>query len=204
MSPACEALKKYFGYDGFLDHQEPVVEAMIAGRELCVVMPTGAGKSLCYQLPILLRPGYGIVVSPLIALMKDQVDGLLERNIPAAFINSSISFGEQRNAAYAAASGAIKLLYVAPERFSYRFLSRLHAPCPPSTLVVDEAHCIKRGDTISVDVPADRRRWSMSFANTSGVRGLRPLRPNWSVRTSCVSSTVRVWSWWWLDSGAPI
>ena len=76
---AREALKQYFGFEGFLDHQEEIVSAMLSGRDLCVIMPTGAGKSLCYQLPLLLRPGYGIVVSPLISLMKDQVDALIEK-----------------------------------------------------------------------------------------------------------------------------
>ena len=73
-SDTLEALKYYYGFDGFLDNQEEVVEEILSGRDLCVIMPTGAGKSLCYQLPILMRPGYGIVVSPLISLMKDQVD----------------------------------------------------------------------------------------------------------------------------------
>ena len=120
-SDTLEALKYYYGFDGFLDNQEEVVEEILSGRDLCVIMPTGAGKSLCYQLPILMRPGYGIVVSPLISLMKDQVDSLLEKNIPAAFINSTIPFSEQARAADAAARGEIKLLYVAPERFHTDF-----------------------------------------------------------------------------------
>ena len=111
------ALKRYFGFDAFLDNQQEVVERILCGRDLCVIMPTGAGKSLCYQLPILMRPGYGIVVSPLISLMKDQVDSLIEKNLPAAFINSTVPFGEQIRIANQAANGEVKLLYVAPERF---------------------------------------------------------------------------------------
>ena len=120
------ALQKFFGFEEFLDHQKTVVERILKGDDLCVVMPTGAGKSLCYQLPALMRPGYSLVVSPLIALMYDQVTALRKRGIPAAFINSSISFNEQQQAMDAALRGEIKLLYVAPERlqteFFYRFI----------------------------------------------------------------------------------
>ena len=84
------SLKQWFGYDSFLDHQLPVVKSVLSGKDLCVVMPTGAGKSLCYQLPLLMKKRYSIIVSPLISLMKDQVDALLERNIPAAFINTTV------------------------------------------------------------------------------------------------------------------
>ena len=88
-------LKRYFGFDSFLDHQEAVVNDVLNGEDVCVIMPTGAGKSLCYQLPLLMRPGYSIVVSPLISLMKDQVDSLRGRGIPAAFVNTSVSSAEQ-------------------------------------------------------------------------------------------------------------
>ena len=144
MDTALEALRRYFGFDGFLDNQEEVVEEILSGRDLCVVMPTGAGKSLCYQLPVLMRPGYGIVVSPLISLMKDQVDSLLEHNIPAAFINSTVPFAEQLRAARAAADGEIKLLYVAPERFHTDFFRGFLPENPPSVMIVDEAHCISQ------------------------------------------------------------
>lgn len=143
-SDTLEALKYYYGFDGFLDNQEEVVEEILSGRDLCVIMPTGAGKSLCYQLPILMRPGYGIVVSPLISLMKDQVDSLLEKNIPAAFINSTIPFSEQARAADAAARGEIKLLYVAPERFHTDFFRSFLSATSPSVMIVDEAHCISQ------------------------------------------------------------
>lgn len=139
-----EALKRYFGFDGFLDNQQEVVERILSGHDLCVIMPTGAGKSLCYQLPILLRPGYGIVVSPLISLMKDQVDSLVEKNIPAAFINSTIPFGEQTRIANEVLRGEIKLLYVAPERFHTDFFRRFLSEAPPELMIVDEAHCISQ------------------------------------------------------------
>ena len=138
------ALKSFFGFDDFLDHQAEVVADVLSGRDLCVIMPTGAGKSLCYQLPILMRPGYGIVVSPLISLMKDQVDALVARGLAAAFINSTVPFGEQCRIVDAAAAGMLKLLYVAPERFDTDFFRGFLQRCPPATMVVDEAHCISQ------------------------------------------------------------
>ena len=106
------------------------------------VMPTGAGKSLCYQLPILLAPNYSLIISPLIALMADQVAALKKRNIPAAFVNSSISFSEQQSALQAAACGEVKLLYVAPERLQTDIFADFLRRFPPDMLIVDEAHCI--------------------------------------------------------------
>ncbi len=142
MDEITASLHKYFNFDDFLDHQRSVVKKILSGEDLCVVMPTGAGKSLCYQLPILMREGYSLVVSPLIALMADQVSALKRRGIPAAFINSSITFNEQLQAADAAARGEIKLLYVAPERLQTDFFRRFMYNNPPAMLVVDEAHCI--------------------------------------------------------------
>ena len=135
-------LQRHFGFESFLDHQKEVVEDIIAGVDLCVVMPTGAGKSLCYQLPALIKGSYTLIISPLIALMADQVASLQRRNIPAAFINSSISFAEQRDAMYRCANGEIKLLYVAPERLQTDFFHEFLLRTPPAMLVVDEAHCI--------------------------------------------------------------
>ncbi|QSH41964.1 ATP-dependent DNA helicase [Lentisphaerota bacterium ZTH] len=138
------ALKEYFGFDSFLDNQEDIVNEVLAGDDLCVIMPTGAGKSLCYQLPILMNPGYGIIVSPLISLMKDQVDALRGRGIPAAYINSTVSQPEQQRLMREAAIGDIKLLYVAPERFTTSSFQHLLSHQPPSTMIVDEAHCISQ------------------------------------------------------------
>lgn len=142
MSDVKKALREIFGFEEFLDHQQPVVEAVSAGKDLCVVMPTGAGKSLCYQLPALMRQGYSLVVSPLIALMYDQVVNLRKRGIPAAFINSSVSFNEQQRSAWAAERGEVKLLYVAPERLQTDFFRSFITSVPPEMLIVDEAHCI--------------------------------------------------------------
>jgi len=141
---ALAALKRYFGFESFLDNQEDVVMRILEGRDLCVIMPTGAGKSLCYQLPILMKPGYGIVVSPLISLMKDQVDALRERGIPAAFVNSTVSPQEQQRILRGAAIGEQKLLYIAPERFNMSSFQQLIEHQPPSMMVVDEAHCISQ------------------------------------------------------------
>ncbi len=143
MSPQ-DALKQHFGFDSFLDGQEEVITQVLDGCDLCVVMPTGAGKSLCYQLPILMSAGYGLVVSPLISLMKDQVDALTEKGIPATYVNSTVSPTEQHNRLRATASGDVKILYVAPERFRAAAFKRLVAACPPQLFVVDEAHCISQ------------------------------------------------------------
>lgn len=137
-----EALHRYFHFDDFLDHQRTIIEKISANEDICVVMPTGAGKSLCYQLPILMRERYSLIVSPLIALMADQVAALRSKGIPAAFINSSITFNEQLKSADAAARGEVKLLYVAPERLQTDFFRRFIENNPPEMLVVDEAHCI--------------------------------------------------------------
>ena len=135
-------LLRHFGFESFLDHQKEVVEDIVAGNDLCVVMPTGAGKSLCYQLPAMIKDSYTLIISPLIALMADQVAALQKHRIPAAFINSSISFAEQRDAMFRCVNGEIKLLYVAPERLQTDYFHDFILRCPPAMLVVDEAHCI--------------------------------------------------------------
>ncbi len=137
-------LRKYFGFEDFLDNQEAIIGQMLEGEDLCVVMPTGAGKSLCYQLPLLMRPGYGLIVSPLISLMKDQVDALRARGVPAAYVNSSVSLADQQGILREVARGEIKLLYVAPERFHMQGFQELLGHRPPSALIVDEAHCISQ------------------------------------------------------------
>lgn len=141
-----QALKQYFGYDTFLSGQSQVVEQVIAGQDMLVLMPTGGGKSLTYQLPALLLPGLTVVISPLIALMQDQVDRLEANGIPAAFVNSSLSALECARRERAALAGQIKLLYVAPERLvSQNFLQvmdQAQATIGLSLLAVDEAHCV--------------------------------------------------------------
>jgi len=144
LDSAFTALKKYFGFNAFLDNQEDVIQDMLNGDDLCVIMPTGAGKSLCYQLPILMSPGYGIIVSPLISLMKDQVDALRAKGIPAAYINSTISMSDQQRILSSVAIGEIKLLYVAPERFGMSAFQNLIEHQAPSIMIIDEAHCISQ------------------------------------------------------------
>ncbi len=138
------ALKHFFGYDEFRLTQLPIIESLLKGEDTLAIMPTGAGKSICYQLPAVLLPGIAIVVSPLIALMKDQVDALTANGIHAAFLNSSQSQDEQQRVVREAQNGTIKLLYIAPERIPansetfFAFLKKLN----PSMFAIDEAHCI--------------------------------------------------------------
>jgi ATP-dependent DNA helicase RecQ len=137
-----DALKKYFGFDAFRPLQREIVEAAMTGRDVFALMPTGAGKSLCFQLPAVLLPGLTIVISPLIALMKDQVDGLNAAGIPATFLNSSLDGREMSERVRGLKNGEYKLLYIAPERFpSPGFLDFLQS-LTVSLCVVDEAHCI--------------------------------------------------------------
>ena len=124
MSPE-QVLQERFGFAAFRRGQQEIVEHVIAGRDALVVMPTGAGKSICFQIPALARGGTAIVVSPLIALMKDQVDGLIQYGIRATFLNSSLTQAEYRARTEAVRRGEVELLYVAPERFSPSFLSFL-------------------------------------------------------------------------------
>ncbi|HZG83449.1 MAG TPA: DNA helicase RecQ [Paenibacillus sp.] len=137
-------LKRYFGYDSFKNGQEELVANILQGRDVLGVMPTGAGKSVCYQLPAAMLPGVTLVVSPLISLMKDQVDALQEVGIPTTFINSTLSAEEVRERFRDIKAGKYTLLYVAPERLeSERFLSLLEE-LPIPLLAVDEAHCVSQ------------------------------------------------------------
>ncbi len=139
---ALATLHERFGYPAFRAGQAEAVASVLAGRETVVILPTGGGKSLCYQVPALLLPGLTIVVSPLISLMKDQVDALERRGIPAAFINSSLSSGQVSDRMAAARSGALKMLYVAPERFDAGTTLERLRDTEVSLFAVDEAHCI--------------------------------------------------------------
>ncbi|MEC9072860.1 MAG: ATP-dependent DNA helicase RecQ, partial [Myxococcota bacterium] len=136
------ALKEHFGFDEFRPGQRPVTEAVVEGRAVIAVMPTGAGKSLCYQLPAMLLDGLTLVVSPLISLMKDQVDQLRARGIAAAYVNSTQGPEERREVLRRAEAGELSLLYVAPERFRFESAMAAIARLPVSLFVVDEAHCI--------------------------------------------------------------
>ncbi len=135
-------LKKYFGYDEFRPLQEDIVNRVLSGGDCFVLMPTGGGKSLCYQLPALKMPGVALVISPLIALMKDQVDVLRACGVSAEFINSTLPQKQIENICGRIKNNEVKILYVAPERFALAgfrdFLKNLHI----SLIAVDEAHCI--------------------------------------------------------------
>ncbi|MEI7909138.1 MAG: ATP-dependent DNA helicase RecQ [Verrucomicrobiota bacterium] len=139
-----EALKRHFGFSGFLDGQEEVIAHIVAGRDGLVVMPTGGGKSLCFQIPALCFGGVTLVVSPLIALMKDQVDALVARGIDATMINSTLSWPEQRERLDAMRNGAYKLVYIAPERFRAESFLNALAGVEVSLFAVDEAHCLSQ------------------------------------------------------------
>src|SRR5215210_4912222 len=144
MEDALSALGEYFGFDAFREGQREVVDSVLAGHDTVVVMPTGGGKSLCFQLPALMREGVTVVVSPLIALMKDQVDALHARGLPATFINSSLDFEEQKERIAGVRRGDFKLLYVAPERFRSSHFVETLKNAEISLFAVDEAHCISQ------------------------------------------------------------
>jgi ATP-dependent DNA helicase RecQ len=142
LDEARAALRARFGFPGFRPGQERAVASVLAGRDTLVVLPTGGGKSVCYQVPALLLPGLTVVVSPLISLMKDQVDALTARGIPATFINSTLSAGEISHRMSSVTRGEVKLLYVAPERFDFGTTGDRLRDIGVSLLAIDEAHCI--------------------------------------------------------------
>lgn len=144
MQAARQVLKDKFGYDDFRPGQEVIIQKLLAKEDVLGIMPTGGGKSICYQLPALLLEGVTLVVSPLISLMKDQVDALKEMGIAATFINSSLSWQEVDQRQKGIINGAYKLVYVAPERFDSPDFQRLLAQVPVELLAVDEAHCISQ------------------------------------------------------------
>ena len=144
MNDASRVLTDVFGFDGFRPSQEDVVERLMAGGDVMVVMPTGSGKSLCYQVPAIARPGTGVIVSPLIALMRDQVEDLRERGVRAAYLNSTLSPEGARAVEDRLLAGELDLIYVAPERLvTERFLSLLDE-VEPALFAIDEAHCVSQ------------------------------------------------------------
>jgi ATP-dependent DNA helicase RecQ len=144
LETARAVLKSAFGYDEFRPGQEAAIEAITSGRDTLVVLPTGGGKSLCFQVPALTMPGLTVVVSPLISLMKDQVDSLEARGLPAAFINSSLTSSQVSQRLGRVMRGEVKLLYLAPERFDYGNMSQRLNQLGVSMLAIDEAHCISQ------------------------------------------------------------
>ena len=141
---ALQLLQTYFGYTSFRPAQESPVESLLKNEDVVAIMPTGAGKSICFQIPALCKSGLTVVFSPLISLMKDQVDGLVDQNIQAALINSTLTQTEFNKTMYDVRSGNIKLLYIAPERLGSNFFCNVLRSMPISQVIVDEAHCISQ------------------------------------------------------------
>ena len=144
LTKAKEILKKYYGYDEFRPGQEKIIASLLGGKDTVAIMPTGAGKSLCFQIPAMLLPGITLVVSPLISLMKDQVDALTEQGIPATFINSSLTGAEAGRRLQQMRAGRYKLVYVAPERLTADWFQAVIGELKISMLAVDEAHCVSQ------------------------------------------------------------
>jgi ATP-dependent DNA helicase RecQ len=143
-SQALALLNTVFGYESFRGQQQTIINHLVAGQDALVVMPTGSGKSLCFQIPALIRPGVGIVISPLIALMQDQVSALLQLGIKAAFLNSSLSFEEVQQTEKALLNGDLDLLYIAPERLANQRTLDLLDRLPIALFAIDEAHCVSQ------------------------------------------------------------
>ena len=178
---ALEALNRYFGYDSFRPGQSGIVSAILTGHDVLGVMPTGAGKSICYQIPAAILPGVAIVISPLISLMRDQVDALNDVGLPAAFINTTQTPDEQNLVFAQAFSGQIKLLYVAPERLETERFRNFAVRVPISLVAVDEAHCVSQ--------------WGQDFRSSylgigEFIAGL-PTRPTVAAFTATATERVR-------------
>ena len=137
-------LKKVFGYDSFRPGQEEIVKRLLGGQDVLAVMPTGAGKSICYQVPALLLPGITLVVSPLVSLMKDQVGALVQAGVAAAFLNNSLTDNQKALMLHRAREGWYKIIYVAPERLEMPGFQRFAQEKRISMVTVDEAHCISQ------------------------------------------------------------
>ena len=143
-SQALDILQRYYGYKDFRPAQKNIIQSLLAAQDTVAIMPTGAGKSICFQIPALLLPGITLVISPLISLMKDQVDALVGQGVPATFINSSLSLSESRDRLNAIAAGRYRLIYVAPERLDTDYFQHILTHQQISMVTIDEAHCISQ------------------------------------------------------------
>ena len=137
-------LKQYFGYTSFRPGQHEVIQTLLDGRDCLAIMPTGAGKSICFQLPALMMPGVTLIISPLISLMKDQVDSLVNQEIPATYINSQCTFEEAKARFAAIRAGRVRLVYISPERLENEFFTSFMQSLPISMFIIDEAHCVSQ------------------------------------------------------------
>ena len=180
MATPHEILKKVFGYDSFRKGQLELIEAIASDRDAIGVMPTGAGKSLCYQIPAIMAGGLSVVVSPLISLMKDQVDALRENGVSAATINSAMDWEEAAEVFRAARNGKIRLLYVAPERLEGGFGDFLREAAP-KLVIVDEAHCVSHWG----------HDFRPSYLNIAPVMDSLPARPPVAAFTATATPEVR-------------
>ena len=178
---ALETLKRYFGYDGFRSGQETLIDGILAGKDVLGVMPTGAGKSICFQIPALMMNGITLIVSPLISLMKDQVNTLTQSGVPAAFINSSLSGWQIDKALQNARNGTYKLIYVAPERLLAPDFLQFAQSVKISMLTVDEAHCISQWG----------QDFRPSYSKIPEFIASLPKRPVLSAFTATATSKVR-------------
>ena len=176
-----EVLKKYFGYSGFRSGQEELIGAILSGRDVLGIMPTGAGKSVCYQVPALMLPGVTVVVSPLISLMKDQVRSLNEAGVHAAYINSSLSENQIRKALEFAAEGRYKIIYAAPERLMTPLFQQFAFRTEIRMVTVDEAHCISQWG----------QDFRPSYRNIIDFVASLPVRPVVSAFTATATEAVR-------------
>src|SRR5690554_3181682 len=139
-----QILQNVFGYEAFRGDQQDIINELLTGRDALVLMPTGGGKSLCYQIPSLLRKGVGVVISPLIALMQDQVGALTQTGVRAAFLNSTQTLEEAREVERDLLAGQLDLLYLAPERLAHPRLQSLLEQVPLALFAIDEAHCVSQ------------------------------------------------------------
>lgn len=176
-----EALKKYFGYDSFRSGQSDIVDSIMSGRDTLGVMPTGAGKSICYQVPALMMTGITLVISPLISLMQDQVTSLVQSGVRAAYINSSLTMNQLYTVIRNAENGVYKLIYVAPERLDSEIFINFARSADISMITVDEAHCISQWG----------QDFRPSYLNIPNFAGMLPKRPVMTAFTATATERVR-------------
>lgn len=181
MEMARRALKKYYGYDSFRPGQETLISALLSRRDVVGIMPTGAGKSVCYQIPGILFKGITLVISPLISLMKDQVAALISAGIPAAYLNSSLTPGQYRTALARAAKGQYKIIYVAPERLETPAFMDFARKAPIALIAVDEAHCVSQWG----------QNFRPSYLSIAAFAESLPVRPIMAALTATATGPVK-------------